>query len=451
MDSLQQSIVALEKHMASNEQSLKKDRLADQRQRLNEMLERKRMIETKKEYYKLIIEKNEDFKHNSVAFVSFECQSQMKAVSACDTNLRTFAWVVSKAMPCLFKRKIHLVVQAPEPDDIKWKFIGYSLLRRSLSFFVSFTVMLVVLSLSFFAQMSIQILKNKQLQSLAKENPTTWRIVLGRVIGISSGVFVSVSNILLVTLSMKLSRYEKHLSHSMFILSHTKKLVLLQFINSACIAVALTYLPERLGRLDNLAGYIFTNEVNNLLLGPLLYAFDPEHLISLMQQNSLKKQLERKELTDLSQKDLNELFEPADMMIYLRYCSVIRTFFVSCFFFYVLPFNMIVCAVFLVTQYWMDRYMILRRYKRATRYHHFLSFDLAKFSEVGLLLLCLSNILFKNQEGRYDRFIDMGCLVISVFLLFFPLFEKVQRTETVLDSKTTDAKDMQQLQSARNT
>jgi hypothetical protein len=414
---LQQAIERLEQRLAASES-------AGLRAALAELQERKRQVEARQEAQRWQMEERPELRQNSVAFVSFEQPWQAAAVAARDTRLRLAGWLLSKALPGLFRHKRHLVVQAPEPDEVHWRLAGFSLWRRALGFGVSFAVMLLVLCASFFAQMGIQQLKNSQQQ--ARQQPTAARLLLARAVGVSSGVFVSVTNVLLVALSAKLSKYEKHLSHSMFILSHTKKLVLLQFINSACIAVALTYLPERFGRLDNLAGYVFTNEANNLLLGPLLYACDPAHLFDLFRQAALKRQLARRELPGLAQKDLNELFEPADMAIYLRYCSVIRTFFVSCFFFYVLPFNMVMCAVFLTAQYWLDRYMVLRRYRRAARLHALLSFELAKFSELGLLLLCLSNVLFKSQEGRFDRAADLVCLLLALALQGFPLFEAVR-------------------------
>ena len=314
-------------------------------------------------------------------------------------------------------------MQASEPDDIKWKFIGYSAFHRMFTYFVSGLATFLVLITSFVIQIGIQILKTNQIESLEGKPPSLSKTIAIRAISVSSGVFVSISNLLLVTFSMKMSRYEKHLSHSTFMLSHTRKLVMLQFINSGLIAVVMTYLPPNFGQLTNLASYIFTNEVNNLILGPILYFFDPAYFFTLLKRRKIESKLDQKKVVNVTQKELNELFEPEDVTIYLRYTSVIRTFFVSCFFFHVVPSGMFICLIFLIVQFWVDKYMILRRYKITTRYHHNLSYELNEFCEKSILLVALGHLMIKYNTRKEFFIIDILCVVFAVIIIFNPVFE----------------------------
>jgi predicted Kef-type K+ transport protein len=118
---------------------------------------------------------------------------------------------------------------------------------------------------------------------------------------------------------------------------------------------------------------------------------------------------------------------------------------------------MFVCLIFLVVQFLVDKMMVLRRYKRPTRYHHSLNFSLAQFSEKSVLLMILGHIAFKHNLAEnfgYPGFpVDLVCLVVACLLIFFPIFEyaqeKVNEEREFLNNRNESV--ISQLRSARNT
>jgi hypothetical protein len=345
-----------------------------------------------------------------------------------DTNRRFFTWLFSKFRKCMKAKRVHLIQQAPEPDDVKWKFIGHSPFSRGLSILYSVLVMSLAVAASFGIQIGIRIIQKKQINKYLVDSHlwTTNMIVQG--IQLCSSMMVSLLNVVIVTVSIKMSKYEKHLSHSMFNLSHTRKLVFIQFINTAGIALGLSYLPENLGGVDSLTVYVFYMLLTNLLLGPVAHALDPEHLARLLSQWWTRKKIESNSFTQMTQKEVNELFEPPDMAIYLRYCSVIRTFFVSCFFFDILPVGMPMCFLFLLCQFWTDKWMVLKRYRRSIRFHHQLSFSLNEFCEISMFLLVAGNAVFKMKVTGSLNVMDIVCVVVATVFIFYPTIEMAKKT-----------------------
>jgi Cytosolic domain of 10TM putative phosphate transporter/Calcium-activated chloride channel len=221
-------------------------------EQIKEKIERKIMAQDdrlkhykkKLEIYRLKVDKEEVLKYNSIAFVSFNTQAQAECVFQLETQKMKFRWILYKIFPCFLKKRGHYIQQAPEPDDIKWKFIGYSSFQRFWSIFVSYLMTIILILLSFGIQVHLRILQSSIAPSSGGSASTARKAsVLVHVVQWISAVLVAVMNSVIVMLALRLSKYERHLSHSMFVLHHSRKLIVLQFVNSAAIAVCLTLLP----------------------------------------------------------------------------------------------------------------------------------------------------------------------------------------------------------------
>lgn len=167
--------------------------------------------------------------------------------------------------------------------------------------------------------------------------------------------------------------------------------------------------------------YVFYMMLGNLIISPLTNMFDPFYLWKLLRQAYARKKLEKDILQHYTQKDLNTLYEPPEMCLYLRYCNIIRTFLVSVFFFEICPAGIIISLIYLIVQFWVDKVMVLRRYKRLPRYHPNLAHELNEIAEVSIFLLAAGSWIFKWRAGQHLHVIDICCLVVGVLFLVVPL------------------------------
>jgi hypothetical protein len=212
-----------------------KDKLC---KKVNAQMDRLKYLEDKLERYRNILDKEKSLSDNSVAFVSFKTQAQADCVFLLETRRMKMWHFFSKFLPCFCKNRGHYIKQAPEPDDIKWKFIGYTEGQRTCSILVSYVVTLILVGGAFAIQLWLRIVTTRKTND--PQGSSSWSIYLLQWL---SAFLVTIVNTLIVRLAYSLSSYEKHLSYSMFMLSHTRKLIFTQFINSAGVPVALIFLP----------------------------------------------------------------------------------------------------------------------------------------------------------------------------------------------------------------
>lgn len=182
--------------------------------------------------------------------------------------------------------------------------------------------------------------------------------------------------------------------------------------------------------------YVFYMLIGNLFVGPFSNMFDPFYLYKLFKQSYARKKLEKGTLRHYTQKDLNQLYEPPEMNLHLRYCNIIRTFLVSVFFFEILPIGMVICLLFLIVQFWVDKLMVLRRYKRLPRYHPKLAHELSEIAEVAIFLLAAGSCIFKWRAGHQLHTIDICSLAVGCLFLVIPL--KAFARTTVNSEKVLD-------------
>ncbi len=123
----------------------------------------------------------------------------------------------------------------------------------------------------------------------------------------------------------------------------------------------------------------------------------------------------------MTQSELNKLFEQPQLNFSLKYCSKIKSFYVSCFFFYILPIGPFITLLFMLVQYWVDKYLILRRYKKPPRLGKELSLSLAEKLEIGLVLLVAGTMLLKwNIHHTIDK-VDIACIIITLMVFLTPI------------------------------
>ena len=155
---------------------------------------------------------------------------------------------------------------------------------------------------------------------------------------------------------------------------------------------------------------------------------DPMYLLKLYKQSMIKAELESidRDNCTVSQSELNKLFEQPDFSFSRKYASKITAFHVACFFSYILPLGPFITAVFLGLQYWVDKYLILRRFKKPQRLGKELSLDLAETLEVGVVLLVAGSMLFKWKLHREVSEVDITSLILSILIFLLPIANFIQ-------------------------
>jgi hypothetical protein len=105
----------------------------------------------------------------------------------------------------------------------------------------------------------------------------------------------------------------------------------------------------------------------NAFFQPVFYFFNPWHVIKKIRQ----KRAEKNEY--LNQGDANMLFEGPPVDMAQRYATVMKTFIVTLVYAPLLPAGLLISFMGVTIEYFVDKYLLLRRHSRPNR----LSSDLA--------------------------------------------------------------------------
>ena len=367
--------------------------------------------------YKNKLKKNKwNRSENSVAFVTFSTPSEATKVSV----ISTLEWISSAILPCILKPRSHLILPADEPDDIKWSRVGIDISMSKSRMLVSHLLIWIVIILFLTIQLLSKIAQSF-IQKVVKSKIDDKRLVYFLSFPLLPSMVNQILNFVLISIAARLSKSEKHFSISEEVMSLTRKLIWIQFVNTAGFPVALSILSNDYGGIDNITYQIFNSLLTNLWMNPLLHAFSPGFFLTeFWTKRRVENRLIKGEFVEITQKELNDLFEPPEMSMHTRYASIVRTFFVSCFFFDVLPIGMILCLIFMIIQFWVDKYMILRRYKRTNRLSKQLSYGVSWIASSCIFLVVLGHMVNKyvlNQGfSRYStsiQVIDLAYLTVA--------------------------------------
>ena len=185
-----------------------------------------------------------------------------------------------------------------------------------------------------------------------------------------------------------------------------------------------------MGGIESLTLYAFYVLLGQAL-GALLSQFlDVGYIVKLLKRWHYSNRLKKGKFCDLTQRELNEIYEGAEVTFFFRYGNIIRIYFVAVFFSYILPIGPLVCLLYLILQFWLDKFMIIRRYKTIVRLNSELSVQMLEFAELSLFLFTFGNVFFHFAVTKSIDRLELVTLIISIIVIFVPVMETAKRCST---------------------
>jgi hypothetical protein len=387
-----------------------------------EVEEKLEKVKKHKEEHLKELATDKSFGEHNIALVTLQRKSQATKVIRCSTsNLLGSQWSFLGRMRFFSSDNDHPIEKAYAPEDFSWENVGVStkkLLKSMRKSIVSTFCAVIAANLVQLSMMAFKTYLGKK-QSDGELIWYAWFLI--KVIDAAASILTAGTNLGLILSLAILSILEKHLSKSQWVLSFTRKLVFFQFLNSTLVAIAINISPDFFGGNPNLEEYIFNQLLTNIFLGPFMHLFDPFFIMRILRRRSAVSKIKNNEFPDLNQKDLNQLHEPNGAGINGRYSAVVRTFFVSCFFFEIVPSCMFVTVIYLCVQFWVDKYMLLRLYQKSPKLDPQLGLRIGELAESSMFLLALGRIYSRIQTGKEVHSSDYLCFIISCALCITPL------------------------------
>lgn len=197
------------------------------------------------------------------------------------------------------RKKVSLTVDnAPEPSDIKWENLEISNYDRKIRIMYITIGVFLVLCVSFGALLGIS-----YIQKQFNFDNQAGKYLVSLLFALVTNLF----NWIITKVMLKLTIYERNVSHTSYLLSFSLKLLIFTFINSAPLTIAANALAGNWDNKQVLVNNVFFIFLTNSISSPLMYLVNPWYWYRAYLRNSYAKKVEEtnKKIFDQTQAELN--------------------------------------------------------------------------------------------------------------------------------------------------
>ncbi|EGR32761.1 protein kinase domain protein, partial [Ichthyophthirius multifiliis] len=313
------------------------------------------------------------------------------------------------------------IQKAPEPEDINWNALSckQSQQFKKRVFSALFTIFLLFSSFSI-----IYYLMNLQV-NFKEQPPFPEEVYKMKMLALTISIVIQILNFLLQKVLNFLSSFEQHYTKTKELSSLSQKLAIVQFINTALIALLIKVLQYQLNNPEKAKSNIYINggliyNQQYVFLSSLFFPF-----IQLADFGRLYKVLKRKiiQKDNLTQAQLNELYEDSVHNIAYDYGGVIKTMYVTAFYAPLIPIGIIISIFNILINYFIQKYLLLTH--RSVKYSvsDCISRDMIEQLEHLLPIYCISNALFQYllKDGQNISNFGYAGIFISAIHVILPM------------------------------
>ena len=360
---------------------------------------------------------------NCIAFVTLPSNYDRDRVLYAYSKRYSKFWCLEYIDFCFSRGPRYRLSCPPEPENIEWRFIGYSALRKNLSgslaLFLNFllvpicAVILMLFGYLFFRA-------SKRVSDLLYVAVDGMRILFIQVVSQCSKM-----------LFKRLSKMEKPLTTVRYM---TKKAVSLGFLKFFVIMLAA--MSSSLANESKIFMFKVQNELflRNILIfvffqsliEPLMDVFNVKLIRGYLRRRSIeriKKTKERIKATMMTQNMLNELYSRPDSQLDMKYSGNFYSLIVVSVVTPALPAIGVVIFTVLILKSLLERYLFYRVFKAPPKTTDKLADRLyyASFTQVRFFsFISAAVFIFKYaRDGKY--FIDFLLLLLALFLALSPM------------------------------
>ena len=358
-------------------------------------------IQQKEEYYS---------NHNKNILINFLTFFKEAKYYCC------YCLINEKSKKRFFRRKNLKVSTAFEPEDVIWENIEYDKWFRFKRLVLIYIFTLFLLFLAFLIVLGLTYLK----EYLINQKITTSYIIVRYGISLLISASISGINEIFYFLLEKLTKKEKQISMTNFYLSYSVKLTFFTFVSSGIVPLVCHIIENGKGnKYEYLVDDMFIIFLVNSFVSPLLWTFDIIYIYRKIKICLLEKKKEPDSHHNLTQRELNELYQLPDMRISYKYSYVEKTVLLSLFYIPIFPFGIVISLIGFIFSYYLELFNFTHLYNRPEMINEKICLFYIEYFVINLFFLNLGIYIFiKNIFSFY--FLVIIFLVIFGILSIFP-------------------------------
>lgn len=359
------------------------------------------------------------------AFVTFNTQADARAVEMQHGRqwaYRLWEWILmTLCLCCIRNRTQHRLKgkkiyarMANEPSDVFWENLEVSFRDRIKNSIKTWLATLLAVSVSFGMVYGMKILGKRQKENYNRDDDNdSWTI---RILSIWPSIVIIIINFIIGRSTRYFASFERPHTVTAYNASVAIKLTFAMFFNTAVIAIIVSYDWEedwfKPGGLVTDATYIL---ISNAFVSPLIYLASPMVCVHKLRMRKVEK------AEYISQIDANTMFENPSVDIAQRYANMNKTILLTFFYAPLVPVGFIfsLCGIFF--EYWVSKYLLLRRHSWPKRLSGELSAVMIQVIPWAILLYSIMNYIYMNYLNPDNSGLAFIWMLIMLGYIFLPL------------------------------
>ena len=324
-----------------------------------------------------------------------------------------WCWINDNSRKKFLRKKNIKLSLAPEPEDVIWENIEYDIwfrIKRSLAvysitFFLLLISFLIVLALTYFKE---YLIKHKLSGFLVKYG-----------ISLLITITILILNEIFYYLLEILSKKEKQISMTNYYLSFSFKLTFFTFISSGLVPLVSNLIENGTGNNENLVDNMLIIFLCNSFLTPISWTFDIRHIYNKIKICLLERKKNPDKEHNMTQRELNTLYQLSDMKISYKYSYIAKTLLLSLFYIPIFPFGILISLIGFIFAYSLELFNFTHLYKRPEMINEKICLFYIEYFVVNLFIFCLGILIFMKSIFSSDIWVIFN-LVIFGILSFIP-------------------------------
>ena len=313
----------------------------------------------------------------------------------------------------LEKENRELVSMAPEPDDIIFENLEITKRKRFLFILGSTSISFIVIVVSFNIVV-ILTLAQKKIDNLPFGAQKISRFIMS--LGMT-GV-ISLVNVIFQGMLEKLTKLERHMSITDHTLSFSVKLTLFTFANSAIVPLISIVKIGDDPNYELLINNIFMIFLVNSFVSPVMWTFNVGFCLKKWKIWNLENKQNANMRHNMSQKELNELYEYADIDLAYKYSYISKTLLMTFFYLPLFPFGIVFSICGLILGFYLEKFNIGHTYKRPEMLNEAICKFYVNYYEINFLMLAVGDFIFlkDNYNINYWQYITLIFFLLSLII-----------------------------------
>ena len=326
--------------------------------------------------------------------------------------------------PCLLRAKskrfqgnLLSVKRAPDPSDIIWENLGIPWCRvvgRRMTTALATAAALCVGGGVVYLSSYIKGQVYDAYQDI--KDPSLGQTLGFNILSFLPSMIVALMNVVLTAVIWYCERQSLYTTITDMQATVTRNLTLAMFINTALVAIPI-HLNDWYGP-HGLVVEIYNIMISNAILPPLLHLFSPKAGWKWL---LLRRATRQGEKCMLTQQEAHTLSEDLPINMPNLCAGLMKTYLLSLMYAPVLPLGLLLGVAAALLQYWVTKYMLLRRHSRPVRLSDELDGVMLRFIALGGAAYAASTCYF-FYDLRTSLFLPgaIGCGLVLVYF-FTPL------------------------------